>query len=30
VVGIAVLIELPDLRGRERLASYAVTSLLQY
>jgi adenine phosphoribosyltransferase len=30
VVGIAVLIELPELGGRERLASYAVTSLLQY
>jgi adenine phosphoribosyltransferase len=30
VAGIAVLIELPDLGGRERLASYAVTSLLQY
>jgi adenine phosphoribosyltransferase len=30
VVGIAVLIELPELRGRDRLASYAVTSLLQY
>ena len=30
VVGIAVLIDLPDLGGRERLASYAVTSLLQY
>jgi adenine phosphoribosyltransferase len=30
VAGIAVLIELPELGGRERLASYAVTSLLQY
>jgi adenine phosphoribosyltransferase len=30
VAGIAVLIELPDLGGRQRLASYAVTSLLQY
>ena len=30
VVGIAVLIELPELGGRKRLASYAVTSLLQY
>jgi adenine phosphoribosyltransferase len=30
VAGIAVLIELPELRGRQRLASYAVTSLLQY
>jgi adenine phosphoribosyltransferase len=30
VAGITVLIELPDLGGRERLASYAVTSLLQY
>jgi adenine phosphoribosyltransferase len=30
VAGIAVLIELPELRGRERLAGYAVTSLLQY
>ena len=30
VVGIAVLIELADLGGRERLAGYAVTSLLQY
>ena len=30
VVGIAVLIELPDLGGRERLADYPVTSLLQY
>ena len=30
VAGIAVLIELPDLGGRERLASYAVTSLLRY
>jgi adenine phosphoribosyltransferase len=30
VVGIAVLIELPELGGRERLADYAVTSLLRY
>jgi adenine phosphoribosyltransferase len=30
VAGIAVLIELPDLGGRDRLASYAVTSLLRY
>jgi adenine phosphoribosyltransferase len=30
VVGIAVLIELPELGGRERLAGYAVTSLLRY
>jgi adenine phosphoribosyltransferase len=30
VVGIAVLIELPELAGRERLADYPVTSLLQY
>ena len=30
VAGIAVLIELPDLGGRDRLASYAVTSLIQY
>jgi adenine phosphoribosyltransferase len=30
VAGIAVLIELPGLGGRQRLASYAVTSLLQY
>jgi adenine phosphoribosyltransferase len=30
VAGIAVLIELPELGGRERLAGYAVTSLLQY
>jgi adenine phosphoribosyltransferase len=30
VVGIAVLIELPALGGRERLAGYTVTSLLQY
>src|SRR5688572_17278816 len=30
VAGIAVLIELADLGGRQRLASYAVTSLLQY
>jgi hypothetical protein len=30
VVGIAVLIELPALGGRERLAGYAVTSLLRY
>ena len=30
VVGIAVLIELPDLGGRERLTDYAVTSLLRY
>ena len=30
VVGIAVLIELPALGGRERLAGYSVTSLLQY
>ena len=30
VAGIAVLIELPDLGGRERLARYPVTSLLQY
>jgi adenine phosphoribosyltransferase len=30
VVGIAVLIELPELAGRERLAAYPVTSLLQY
>jgi adenine phosphoribosyltransferase len=30
VAGIAVLIELPELGGRERLAGYAVTSLLRY
>jgi adenine phosphoribosyltransferase len=30
VVGIAVLIELPALGGRERLAGYTVTSLLRY
>ena len=30
VAGIGVLIELPDLGGRERLAAYGVTSLLQY
>jgi adenine phosphoribosyltransferase len=30
VAGIAVLIELSDLGGRERLADYHVTSLLQY
>jgi adenine phosphoribosyltransferase len=30
VAGIAVLIELPELGGRERLANYVVTSLLQY
>lgn len=30
VAGIAVLIELPELGGRERLADYAVTSLLRY
>ena len=30
VVGIAVLIELTELGGRERLAPYPVTSLLQY
>jgi adenine phosphoribosyltransferase len=30
VAGIAVLIELVDLGGRERLAGYPVTSLLQY
>jgi len=30
VAGIAVLIELPDLGGRERLAGYPVTSLLRY
>jgi adenine phosphoribosyltransferase len=30
VAGIGVLIELPDLGGRDRLASYAVTSLLRY
>jgi adenine phosphoribosyltransferase len=30
VAGIAVLIELPDLGGRQRLAGYSVTSLLQY
>jgi adenine phosphoribosyltransferase len=30
VVGIAVLIELAELGGRERLAGYAVTSLLRY
>jgi adenine phosphoribosyltransferase len=30
VAGIAVLIELTDLAGRERLAKYPVTSLLQY
>jgi len=30
VAGIAVLIELPDLGGRERLAGYSVTSLLRY
>jgi adenine phosphoribosyltransferase len=30
VVGIAVLIELPELGGRERLAAYPVTSLLRY
>ena len=30
VAGIAVLIELPELSGRERLAGYAVTSLLRY
>ncbi len=30
VAGITVLIELADLGGRQRLASYAVTSLLQY
>jgi adenine phosphoribosyltransferase len=30
VAGIAVLIELPELCGRERLADYAVTSLLRY
>jgi adenine phosphoribosyltransferase len=30
VVGIAVLIELPDLGGRERLAGHPVTSLLRY
>jgi len=30
VAGIAVLIELSDLGGRERLAGYHVTSLLQY
>ena len=30
VAGIAVLIELPDLAGRERLAGYPVTSLLRY
>ena len=30
VTGIAVLIELPDLGGRERLTDYAVTSLLRY
>jgi adenine phosphoribosyltransferase len=30
VAGIAVLIELPELGGRDRLAGYHVTSLLQY
>jgi len=30
VEGIAVLIELPELGGRERLAKYSVTSLLEY
>jgi adenine phosphoribosyltransferase len=30
VAGIAVLIELPDLGGRQRLAGYSVTSLLRY
>ena len=30
VAGIAVLIELPELGGRQRLVSYPVTSLLQY
>jgi adenine/guanine phosphoribosyltransferase-like PRPP-binding protein len=30
VAGIAVLIELTGLGGRERLARYPVTSLLQY
>ena len=30
VAGIAVLIELPELGGRERLADHAVTSLLRY
>jgi adenine phosphoribosyltransferase len=30
VAGIAVLIELPELGGRERLSSYPVTSLLRY
>jgi adenine phosphoribosyltransferase len=30
VVGIAVLIELAELGGRERLAGYHVTSLLRY
>jgi adenine phosphoribosyltransferase len=30
VAGIAVLIELPSLGGRERLAGYPVTSLLRY
>lgn len=30
VAGIAVLIELPALNGRERLAGYQVTSLLQF
>jgi adenine phosphoribosyltransferase len=30
VAGIAVLIELPDLGGRDRLASYSLTSLLRY
>jgi adenine phosphoribosyltransferase len=30
VAGIAVLIELRGLGGRERLANYPVTSLLQY
>src|SRR5829696_6660848 len=30
VAGIAVLIELPELGGRERLAGYHVTSLLRY
>ena len=30
VAGITVLIELPELGGRERLAGYAVTSLLRY
>ena len=30
VAGIAVLIELPELGGRKRLAGYAVSSLLQY